>query len=98
MTFHIVPERFAGAVLLSLENSINDEPIVNIHPKYRRCRLAQEEGNKYYRYYSYSTCATECLRAVQIKHCSCIHHTLIIQGKITRQSDIIIYITHAKTK
>lgn len=64
-------------ILLSLQNVVNDKGVQAIDPNTRKCIFPNEQFNSSYKYYSYSTCVTECLKQAQLKVCNCTHHNMI---------------------
>lgn len=80
MQFLLVPEGYTIEILLAARHNINDEEAVNVSPQQRSCRLTNENLNSQYSYYSYSVCATECLKRIQLKLCNCFHHNFIVNG------------------
>ncbi|XP_037039516.1 sodium channel protein Nach isoform X2 [Bradysia coprophila] len=64
-------------ILLSLQNVINDKGVQAIDRNTRKCIFPSEQFKSSYKYYSYSTCVTECLKDAQLKVCNCTHHNMI---------------------
>lgn len=81
MQFLLVPEGYSAEVGLSSRHNINDAETINVDPRKRSCRLTEESSNSQYKHYSYSVCATECLKKIQLKLCNCFHHNFIVRGK-----------------
>lgn len=81
MQFLLVPEGYSAQVLLAEKHNFNDPESENVNPRKRNCRLTTESSNSQYNYYSYSVCATECLKKIQLKYCNCFHHNFIVKGK-----------------
>lgn len=99
MQFLLVPEGYSAQVLLAARHNINDAETANVDPRQRSCRLTKESSNSQYKYYSYSVCATECLKKIQLKHCNCFHHNFIVKGRfyLCRYQIIIKNIPFRKT-
>lgn len=64
-------------IFLKIQNVVNDVGVIDIKPELRKCYFPNEQFNSKYKYYSYSTCVTECLKREQIKVCNCTHHNMI---------------------
>jgi len=78
----MVPTGFEGSIQMSLQNTINDLGVRDINPKLRKCIFPDENNDSKYKYYSYTTCVTECLKKAQIKACNCSHYNMIYDGRI----------------
>lgn len=67
-------------ILLRIQNVVNDEGVQDIGSEYRKCIFPNEQFDSKYKYYSYSTCVTECLKQTQIRLCNCTHFNMIYDG------------------
>lgn len=67
-------------VLMNLQNVVNDDGVRDIDQKLRKCVFPDEKFDSSYKYYSYSTCVTECLKRAQLKTCNCTHFNMIYDG------------------
>lgn len=67
-------------ILLQIQNVVNDEGVQDISTQSRKCIFPNEKFNSKYKYYSYSTCVTECLKKTQIQICNCTHFNMIYDG------------------
>lgn len=67
-------------VLLSTQTIYNDPGVRDIDRKFRKCVFPDEADNSRYKYYSYSACATECLKDYQLRRCNCTHFNMIYDG------------------
>ncbi len=75
-------------ILLSLQNVVNDKGVQAIDPNTRKCIFPSEQFNSSYKYYSYSTCVTECLKQAQLKVCNCTHHNMIYDSILQNNNKI----------
>lgn len=80
LQFNQQHEHTLNEILLSIQNVINDDDVRVIDREYRKCIFPDEPFPTRYKYYSYSTCVTECLKEAQIKLCNCTHHNMIYDG------------------
>lgn len=81
-------------IILRIQNVINDEGVQDIGRNFRQCTFPGEASDSKYKYYSYSTCATECLKKEQIQRCNCTHFNMIYDGLYLNNciiNNIIIY-------
>lgn len=67
-------------ILFSLQTIVNDAGVRDIDADFRKCIFPDEPFNTRYKYYSYSTCVTECLKQAQIRACNCTHFNMIYDG------------------
>jgi acid-sensing ion channel, other len=72
---------FIGEMIIQYKDIINAENVRNIDPEIRKCKFPDERGKFTYKAYSFTTCATECLKNAQIKFCGC-SHAILHHGKI----------------
>uniref|UniRef100_A0A182QY66 Sodium channel protein Nach n=1 Tax=Anopheles farauti TaxID=69004 RepID=A0A182QY66_9DIPT len=77
LRFNQIYPGYEEKVYFTLQNIVNDPLVRAVHIAVRRCLFPDEvhlsDRNTEYRKYSYSVCATECLKAIQIKACNCFH-------------------------
>lgn len=68
-------------ILLKVQTVVNDAGVRDIDRELRKCIFPDERifASKY-KYYSYSTCVTECLKEAQLKTCNCTHFNMIYDG------------------
>lgn len=78
LQFQQIPEGFDGELLLSIQDTINEKGVRAIKPEMRKCVFPDEPTDSAYRFYSYSTCVTECLKQAQIRICNCTHYNMIV--------------------
>ena len=76
--FPQIPEGFDGELLLAVKDTINDKSVRGVPIEQRKCIFPDEPFDAAYRGYSFSTCVTECIKKIQIKHCNCSHYNLIV--------------------
>lgn len=68
-------------ILLNVQNVVNDDSVRDIDHELRKCIFPDEmKFDNTYRFYSYSTCVTECLKQAQLKTCNCTHFNMIYDG------------------
>lgn len=67
-------------IFLNIQNVVNDGGVRDIDREYRKCIFPDEQYDSTYKYYSYSTCVTECLKKAQLKTCNCTHFNMIYDG------------------
>lgn len=86
-------EKTIQEILLSLQTIVNDEGVRDIDRALRKCIFPDEPFHTRYKYYSYSTCVTECLKTAQMRACNCTHFNMIYDGlylnKFTNNNFII---------
>ncbi|XP_069704777.1 sodium channel protein Nach-like [Periplaneta americana] len=65
-------------ILFKVVEIQNDPLIRQVSIEGRGCRFPDEKPDYYkrYKYYSYSTCVTECRIEEMLKSCNCVHHIL----------------------
>lgn len=78
LQFPQIPEGFDGELLLSIQDTINEKNVRGIKPELRKCVFPDEPTDSAYKYYSYSTCVTDCLKKAQIRICNCTHYNMIV--------------------
>lgn len=78
LQFPQIPEGFDGEILLSVQDTLNEKNVRGIKPHLRKCIFPDEPAVSAYKYYSYSTCVTECLKQAQIRTCNCTHYNMIV--------------------
>lgn len=66
----------------SLQTVFNDPGLRNVDTSTRQCKFYDEEPESKYKYYSFSSCVTECIRKIQLKACGCAFHHMIYDGKM----------------
>lgn len=81
LKFEQIPEGFDGELFLSIQDTKNDKNLRGINPEMRKCIFPDEPSNSAYRYYSYSTCVTECMKVAQIRRCNCTHFNYIVDER-----------------
>lgn len=67
-------------IMVRIQNVVNDEGVEDISRESRKCIFPEETFDSKYKYYSYSTCVTECLKKTQIQICNCTHFNMIYDG------------------
>lgn len=67
-------------ILLRVQNVVNDDGVRDISRETRKCIFPNEPFDSKYKYYSFSTCVTECLKRTQLRACNCTHFNLIYDG------------------
>lgn len=80
LQFNQIIEGTTNKLLLKLQNTVNDHGVEDIAVDIRKCIFPDEVHDSHYKYYSYSTCVTECLKLAQIKACNCTHYNMIYNG------------------
>lgn len=82
LQFSQLHERTIQEILLSIQNVVNDDGVLDIDSVLRKCIFPDEiKFDNTYPFYSYSTCVTECLKRAQLKTCNCTHFNMIYDGK-----------------
>lgn len=70
---------FVGFKLMTV---FNDPGLRNVEPEIRQCKFIDEHSNSRYKYYSFSSCVTECIKGAQLRACGCAFHHMIYNGKL----------------
>lgn len=80
LQFPQIPDGFDGELLLSIQDTVNEKNVRGIEPHLRKCIFPDESLESYYKFYSYSTCVTDCLKKNQIRICNCTHYNMIVNA------------------
>ncbi|CRK97191.1 CLUMA_CG010588, isoform A [Clunio marinus] len=72
-----IQQGYDGELFLSYQDTVNYETLRDVDPKKRKCLFPEEQSGLTYKYYSFSTCVTECLKKHQIAICNCTHYNMI---------------------
>lgn len=80
LMFPQIPDGFDGELLLSIQDTHNEDNVRDIDPQLRKCVFPDEPDEMAYKYYSFSTCVTECLKKYQITICNCSHYNMIVDA------------------
>lgn len=78
LMFPQIPDGFDGELFLSIQDTFNDNNVRAIDPEFRNCIFPDEPKGMAYKYYSFSSCVTECLKKNQISICNCSHYNMIV--------------------
>lgn len=81
LQFNQQHERTLNEILLKVKSVVNDPGVRDIDRKLRKCVFPDEPSDSSYKYYSYSTCVTECLKLAQLNTCNCSHFNMIYDGR-----------------
>lgn len=79
-------------IAIRVQNVVNDVGVEDIDPHLRKCYFPNEQYGSKYKYYSYSTCVTDCLKWMQIKICNCTHFNMIYDGSYLIYLNILLII------
>uniref|UniRef100_A0A182NTZ5 Uncharacterized protein n=1 Tax=Anopheles dirus TaxID=7168 RepID=A0A182NTZ5_9DIPT len=84
LRFNQISPGYEEKIYITLQNIVNDPLVRSVDIDVRRCLFPDEvhlaSRNTNYRKYSYSICATECLKAIQVKLCNCFHPYMLMTG------------------
>lgn len=72
---------FIGEMIIQFQDIVNNQNLRNLDPDIRKCKFPDERGKFTYKAYSFSACATECLKSAQIRLCGC-SHAILHHGKV----------------
>lgn len=68
---------FVGFKLMTV---FNDQGLRNVEPEIRQCKFTDEQSDSRYKFYSFSSCVTECIKKAQVGACGCAFHHMIYNG------------------
>lgn len=71
--FDLLPQGFIGDFIIKYQDIINEKNLRNVDPWVRKCKFPDETKGIKYKAYSFSVCATECLKHAQFRNCNCTH-------------------------
>ncbi|XP_055906306.1 pickpocket protein 19 [Eupeodes corollae] len=68
-------------IQLSVQSTTNDPDVREISPQFRRCRFPDENfKDSSYKYYSFTTCVSDCLKRLQNQTCGCISYNYLVKN------------------
>lgn len=73
---------YAIDTTISLKTIVNDENVRHMGADMRQCKFPDEQTNSSFKFYSYTTCVTDCIKAVQIRTCNCAYHFIIFDSTV----------------
>lgn len=74
--FDLLPQGFTGDFIIKYQDIINEKNLRNVDPWVRKCKFPDETEGTKYKAFSFSVCATECLKSAQVRRCNCSHPNL----------------------